>query len=260
MEPASIAIVGGFGRMGKLFAQFFRDAGYEVACFGRASGPIFWESVARHDVIVLSVPISTMESVAEALGPLTREDGLVVDLSSLKEAPVRSMLQHCRGEVIGSHPLFGPNITSFENHVLFLCPARSNRWTPWVRSVFEDRGVIVKDIEPAAHDRLMATVQVLRHALIFCFGRSLMRLDFDLATELPHSGQWFSQLAEMLRNPLGEKPELYPELAFPNAATAMVMESLGVAVQEIAAAFRSKDRDGLIRMINEMDKHFSPHS
>lgn len=259
MEPASIAIVGGRGRMGKLFERFFDDAGYTVASFGRGSGPISWESVARHEVILLSVPISAMEGVVQALGPLTREDGLVADVSSLKEAPVRSMLHHCRGEVIGSHPLFGPNIPSFKNHVLFVCPARTNRWIDWFRSVFEDRGVIVKEIDPAAHDRLMATVQVLRHALIFCFGRSLMRLDFDLSSELPHSGQWFSQLAGMLRNQLGEKPELYPELAFPNPATDTVMECLGDAAAEITAAFRSRDREGLIRMINEMAAHFSPH-
>jgi prephenate dehydrogenase len=257
MQPASIAIVGGRGRMGKLFEQFFCDAGYEVATFSRGSGPIPWEVVAGHDVIMLSVPISTVEGVLKELGPLTRQDGLVVDVSSLKEAPVRSMLQHCRGEVIGSHPLFGPTISSFNNHILFLCPARSERWIGWFRSVFEDRGVLVREIEPAAHDRLMATVQVLRHALIFCFGRSLMRLDFDLAAELPHSGQWFSQLAAMFRNQLGEKPELYPELAFPNPATDKVLECLVDAVSEITAAFRSHDRDGLIRMINEMADHFS---
>jgi prephenate dehydrogenase len=244
--------------MGRLMDRLFREAGCSVMLADARSGSIQWESVGKSDVVVLAVPISAVDEVARALGPFTREDGLVVDVASLKEAPVRSMLGYCRGDVIGSHPLFGPHVTSLQNQIVFLCSARTKRWRPWFSRLWEDQGAVVEEIDPAAHDRLMGTVQVLRHALVFCFGRTLMRLGFDPSAELHHAGTWFTQLVAMLHNQLDENPELYPELAFPNSSTDTVMACLAQSVQEFCAAYQGKDREGLIRLINELGSAIAP--
>jgi prephenate dehydrogenase len=238
--------------MGRLMDRLFREAGCSVVLADALSGPIQWELLGKNDVIVLAVPISAVDQVVRAVGPHTREDGLVVDVASLKEAPVRSMLENCRGDVIGSHPLFGPHVTSLQGQLVFTCSARSDRWGNWFREVWENQGAVVEEIDPAAHDRLMGTVQVLRHALVFCFGRTLMRLGFDPAAELHHSGPWFSQLVAMLRNQLDEHAALYPELAFPNESTDMVLSVLNQSVDEICATYQARDREGLIRMIDDL--------
>jgi prephenate dehydrogenase len=207
--------------------------------------------VAESDVVVLATPISTIEDVARKLGPFTREDGVVIDICSLKAGPVQSMLAYCRGEVVGSHPLFGPRITSLQDQLVFVCPARSNRWIGWFRSFLRDRGAKLVDIDPAGHDRLMGTVQVLRHMLIFCFGRSLVELGFDPGADLPLSGPWFSQLMGMLKNQLGENPELYPELSFPNPATREVAAAFLKSASEFAQAYSNGDRASLVGLIKE---------
>ena len=212
-------------------------------------------SVAESDVVVLASPISTIEDIARTLGPLTREDGAVIDICSLKVGPIQSMLQHCWGEVIGTHPLFGPRITSLKDQLIFVCPARSNRWIEWFRAFFEDRGARLVDIDPAEHDRLMGTVQVLRHMLIFCFGRSLMKLGFHPEAHSSLAGPWFSQLMQMLKNQLGENPELYPELSFPNPATGEIAAALLKSADEVAGAYAGGDRDALIGLIQEIASH-----
>jgi prephenate dehydrogenase len=238
--------------MGALMASSFREAGYEVTIVDSRQGSFSWEPVAAHDVIMLAVPISAIDEVVRALGPLTREDGVVVDIASLKEAPIRSMLEHCRGEVIGSHPLFGPGVSSLKEQLVFLCPAKSGRWGRWFRAFLEDRGARVVDVEPTAHDRLMGTVQVLRHMLVFCFGHSLLRLGYDISSDLPLSGPWFARLVEMVRNQVTDNPELYAELAFPNLAMDDVVACFREEVEEVSSLYLSRDRAGLIDKINEL--------
>ena len=98
VNPESICVVGGLGRMGSLMARLFHEAGYWVEIADRSAGAITWESVARHDVVLVAVPVGELEDVLSKIGPGTREDGVVIDITSLKEAPVRWMLEHCRGE------------------------------------------------------------------------------------------------------------------------------------------------------------------
>ena len=238
--------------MGSLMARLFHEAGYWVEIADRSAGPITWESVARHDVVLVAVPITQLKEVVSQIGPVTREDGVVIDITSLKEAPVRWMLEHCRGEVVGSHPLFGPNVDSLEGQTFFLCPARSGPWSAWFRAFLADRGAEGVDIDPAEHDRLMSRVQVLRHLLLICFGRSLELLRFDGESELPLSGPWFSQLVLMLRRQLEQDPNLFADLALNNPYTEEVAAALSFAVGEISRLCRSGDRAKLVKLISKV--------
>lgn len=173
---------------------------------------------------------------------------------------MRSMIRHARGEVIGSHPLFGPAVSSFKDQLVFVCPAKSASWMGWFKTFLENRGACVKEIDPVEHDRLMGTVQVLRHLLVFCFGRSLMRLAYDMSSDLAFSGPWFSQLVDMVRNQVSENPDLYAELAFPNPVTDEVISRFAEEVQVMCAAYLSRDRTALIDKINELGAYVNPVS
>lgn len=251
MEPSGIAVVGGGGRMGTLMVRFLREAGYAVTVADSAAGPVDWDRVAEHDVIILTVPVPVMEDVLRRIGPLTLEDGAVIDIASLKEEPMQSMLRYCRGEIIGSHPLFGPSAESLKGQLVFVCPARPGRWTSWFRGFLEGSGAIVREIEPKRHDRLMAKVQVLRHLLLICFGRTLMRLDFDPAEDLPLSGPWFSRLVEMLAHQMQQGSGLYADLALNNPETARIVDQFLASVTEVTDSYRSGDRE---RLVGEIDR------
>jgi prephenate dehydrogenase len=257
MEPKGIGIIGGLGSMGRTVGRFFTEAGYQVEVADAANGPISWKSIAENDVIVLAVPIPEVEGVVRELGPFTRENGLVMDIASIKDAPVRSMLQHCRGEVIGTHPLFGPSTTSLKEQTVFVWPARSNQWINWLNAFLVNQGVQVVEMEPNKHDRLMGTAQVLRHMLLLCLGRSLMLLDFDLAADLKHSGPWFGQLIDMLSHQMDQSPELYADIATNNPATMEVSDHFLHAVEEITASYLSKNRTNMIRIMDEVSEYLS---
>ncbi|MBU2549864.1 MAG: prephenate dehydrogenase/arogenate dehydrogenase family protein [Proteobacteria bacterium] len=255
MKPDTVSIVGGLGRMGALMARIFRQAGLEVAIHDAAHRPIDWMEAARADLVLIAVPIPVVQEVIENLGPHTRPDGVVIDIASLKEIPVKSMLEHCRGEVIGSHPLFGPAVSSLQDQIVFVHPARSEHWYPWFCAFLEERGARVIDIEPARHDRLMSRVQLLRHLFLFCFGRSLMRLDFDLKDEMPLSGPWFKELVGMLDHQLGQAPELYADLTVHNPAAEEVAGEFLKAADEVAGLFCMRDRSKIVELINDVSSY-----
>ncbi|MEW6114033.1 MAG: prephenate dehydrogenase/arogenate dehydrogenase family protein, partial [Thermodesulfobacteriota bacterium] len=249
------AIVGGRGRMGSRMHRLFADAGHQVEIADTAVGPIAYESIAKHDVILLAVPIPAVEELMQALGPFTRPDAAVIDIASVKIAPIKAMLRHAKGEVIGSHPLFGPDTASLQDQIVFVCPARTQKWIVWYRDFLEGQGARVAEIDPDVHDELMAVVQVFRHMLLFCFGRTLMKMDFDLQSQLPVTGPWFSQLTEMLTCQLKQRPELYAELAAHNAATGHVVENFLAAAQEIAESYNGSDSSNLVGIIDDLSKY-----
>ncbi len=254
-RPASITIVGAMGRMGRLLSRFFVEAGYEVLAVDRADAECHWRAVAESEVVILAVPVGAIDLVLEELGPLTREDGVVIDIASVKEAPLHSMLRHCRGEVIGSHPLFGPNTVSLKDQVFFVCPGRGDRYLRWFNGFLQDSGAKVVEIEPRAHDQLMAVIQCLRHTLIFCFGKTLMDLRFDLASNLGHSGPWFSELVRLLVNQLEQDPSLYVDLALHNPASSEVFDVFAGAAANLTDMFKNGDRAGLVRTIQAVSDH-----
>lgn len=255
MEPSSIGIVGGLGRMGKMMARFFVEAGYPVRIADSMAGPVDWRSIARNDVVLLAVPIPEVEEVVREIGPHTIEGGVVIDIASLKEAPVRAMLAHCRGEIIGTHPLFGPATASLEGQLVFLCPAKSTRWVVWLKAFLADQGAEVAEIDPLRHDRLMGTVQVLRHMLLFTFGRTLMELDFDLGSDLKLSGPLFSQLVGLLSRQAHQSPDLFANLAIHNPATEEVCDRFLEAAREIGLSYGSQDGARIARVIEEVTSY-----
>ena len=104
---------------------------------------------------------------------------MVVDITSLKQKPLASMLAHARGEVVGAHPLFGPGAPSAGNgQIVFLTEGRGRRWLAWLRRFLGQQGARAVVMSPERHDRLMAQVQTLRHLMLYAFGWSLMQMGF----------------------------------------------------------------------------------
>ncbi len=242
--------------MGRLFVKLFRQAGYRVEVGDRSSDPGSMQSLAQHDIVFLAVPISAVEHVTLEIGPWTVPAGATIDIASVKEGPLRSMLSHCRGEVIGSHPLFGPSIETVEGQVVFICQARSSQWIGWYRAFLLAQGAKVVDIEPDRHDRIMAVAQVLRHLVLFCLGGSLARLEFDLDTDLPLSGPWSSQLVGMLKHHLGQSPELYAELGLHNTHVPRVVDAFLETATELCTSYDNRDRAAMVKTIGEIAGYF----
>ncbi|MEW6266402.1 MAG: prephenate dehydrogenase/arogenate dehydrogenase family protein [Thermodesulfobacteriota bacterium] len=252
-----VTIVGGLGGMGRFMGRLLSEAGHEVETADIKSGPMDWTRVGKSEVVLLAVPVSSLEAVAAALGPESRPEGVVIDICSLKTAPVSAMLKHCRGEVIGSHPLFGPNTEPLDGQVVFLCPARTGPWLSWYKDFLAGLKLRIVEIEPVEHDRLMARIQVLRHLLLFAFGLSLSRLDFDPARHLDYSGPWFNGLMDMLSHQIKQPPDLYVDLVRYNPEGEPVISEFVRCVGEVARTMRTGDSRSVHQLMTGLKSYLA---
>ena len=251
-EPGTIGIIGGLGRMGRLFHRFFEEEGYTVRIADTRTDAGLPGEIPECDVLVLAVPIPSMNHVIRRIGPYTKEDGTVIDIASVKKEPVRTMLEHCRGEVIGCHPLFGPDTPSLEGRTVFVCPGRPGSRRSWFESFLKRRGAVVVHIEPEKHDRTMAVVQGLRQLLLFCFGRTLLQLDLDTVSDPAVGGPWFQTLIDLLAHQLEQPPDIYADIALQNTDVGSVFKRFSDNVEAMSASVESGDRDAVIGMMREL--------
>ena len=208
-----IGIVG-FGRFGRFAARILsRD--FSVSAYDSRTpegnpdvrlGTL--REVARKPCLLLCVPISRMERLCRRLGPLLAPGQLVMDTCSVKEEPLRLMLDLFPEsvEVLGTHPLFGPEtgrhgITGLE---VVLCPGRGNR-VGKVKQYLETLQLKVTMTTATEHDRAMASTQALFHFLAQGFSR--MNVDSDtLATPGP------AQLFRAFQDVRGDSRQLFRDL------------------------------------------------
>ncbi|MBU1276281.1 MAG: prephenate dehydrogenase [Proteobacteria bacterium] len=248
----TVGIIGAQGRMGSWMRRLLEPAVGRLLTADIKGEPVTPEWVAGCQVIILAVPVHAVEGVMEAIGPHTDPEGVVVDISSLKQMPLTSMLAHARGEVVGAHPLFGPGAPSLEGQVVFLSQGRGRRWLAWFRGFLRQQGARPVVMAPERHDRLMAQVQTLRHLLLYAFGWSLMRMGYSPEADGDISGPWFRELLTLLARQSAQPAELYADLALNNPGGLDAARTLLQGLGSMVSALEGKDRGALVHTMDEV--------
>ena len=163
MKIREIAIIGARGQMGNLFAKRSRKAGIQVQGLGR---PLILKEVARAlagaDMVLLSVPVNAMESMARMAAGVMRGPQILCDVCSVKTEPVQAMLNAYPGPVVGTHPLFGPD--PGENARVAVCQGRNKDAQDAVSDWIDLLGFEWFTTTPKKHDQAMAFIQGLNFA------------------------------------------------------------------------------------------------
>ncbi len=195
-----------------------------AACHGVASGDL--ERIAAQDVIVLAVPLTALRTVAEAIKPHLKPGALVIDVCSVKVKPLALLRETLPGfvEIIGTHPLFGPQ--SGKNGIaglpIAICGGEA-REKLLVRFLREKLRLKVTRTTPEDHDRQMAHVQGLTHLI----ARAIVAMDLPpLALATPT----FGHLMRMVDTVRHDSEELFRTIAAENPFVAEVKREFQEAV------------------------------
>jgi prephenate dehydrogenase len=251
-----IGIIGGTGGIGRWFACFFRKEGFEVVISGRNTGPDLPTLVRQCPVVVVSVPIKVTCQVIEQVGPFMPKESLLMDLTSLKEEPVKAMLKSSRSEVIGLHPLFGPKVKSMAGHNIVLCPARTRKWLPWIKIMFLKNRARLIETTPKHHDELMALVQGLNHLNSFTLGLTLERSAFKIEDLEQYTTPILKTKLDILKKIFIPNPRLYAEIITQNPHIEKVLKDYQESLSELKKWINRKDSETLQKRI-EGTKLFS---
>jgi chorismate mutase/prephenate dehydrogenase len=250
-------VIGGSGKMGRWFVEFLQSQGYAVTVADPAGAvPGFawardWRETADDfAVTVVAAPIAATGEVLREIGARRRR-GLIFDIGSLK-SPFAADLESLAAaglQVTSLHPMFGPDTDLLSGrHVLFL-DAGSPAATAEARQLFNSTLAIQTEMPLGEHDRLMAWILGLSHAVNIAFfsvlagsGESVPRLAEISSTTFDAQLQVAARVAE-------ESPELYFSIQADNPHGAAVLGELGAAVGRIAGLVRDRDEAGFVQLM-----------
>ncbi len=256
LEPVTIAVIGGAGRMGGLLVRLFADLGHRVLVADLDTELSAVDAASGSDVVIVSVPIDETEQVIRSVGPHVRPKGLLMDVTSLKTAPVAAMLESTEASVVGTHPMFGPGVHTLQGQRVVLCRARGDEWADWVARMLSARGLTVTETTAEAHDRVMAVVQVLTHVQTQVFGLALARSGIPLSETLPFTSPAYLLELYVAARHFAQEPALYGPIEMSNPITASITMGLSEATREVAAILASGDRARFEAMFDEVRGYF----
>ena len=260
VEPKTIAIIGGEGGMGRSLNTLFSDLGHEVRSADLDTELRPAEAAAMGDVVIVSVPIRETRAVIEQLGPLVRKDALLMDVTSIKTDPMRAMLASTEASVLGTHPMFGPGVNTYQGQRVVICPGRGQGWLDWARQMFAARGLVITEATPEEHDSMMAIVQVLHHFKTQVLGLALSRAGTPLEDTLRFTSPAYLLEAYVTGRHFAQSPDLYGPIEMLNPDSERVVEVFRDAATDLAEILAVGDQVAFDQVFTEVRAFFGDFS
>jgi len=247
-----VLIIGGAGKMGALFASFLSSQGYEVQISDpvRDDLPDWRELQLDQDMIVVATPIKVTADVLVALAE-RRPPGLIVDIGSLK-TPLRAGLEalvKAGCQVTSIHPMFGPETRLLSGRHIVFVDLGASEATQKVRDLFGSTMAELIDMTLEEHDRLIAYVLGLSHALNLAFFTALS-MSGELVPRLKTvSSTTFDAQIAVASLVARDNPNLYFEIQALNEYGGESLQALSEAVARIQALVVDGDQAGFVALM-----------
>lgn len=243
MRNPKIGIIGGKGKMGTAFAEFFESQGLEVLISDIGTKLTTQQLVKKADVIIVSVPIASTEAVIKKIVHRLKPSQLIMDLTSIKEMPIREMAKG-KASVIGLHPMF--NSTTFgPGQKMIVCQKRPGKWLKWVEDIFANKGGInLLKLTGKQHDMLMSLVQGLVHFVDIAFAKTLEEKGVKVKDFLPFASPASGLKIEIAARILSQDADLYGNIQIQNEYIPEVIETFIKSAQELREKITGKDMLG----------------
>ncbi|MBL0219166.1 MAG: bifunctional chorismate mutase/prephenate dehydrogenase [Myxococcales bacterium] len=245
-----VLVIGGCGHMGRWFVRYLGAQGFTVEIADpHGTGPVGivhhadWRTVTLdHEMIVIAAPMPATAEILEAMATAPPK-GVVFDVGSLK-SPLRKGLQALRaagGQVTSVHPMFGPDTELLSGrHVIFVdlgAPAA----TAAARALFEPTMATLVEMDLESHDRLIAYVLGLSHALNIAFFTALAESGEASRKLATLSSTTFDAQLGVASKVAAENPDLYFEIQTLNDYGTESLAALLYAVERLRSVIRAGD-------------------
>jgi chorismate mutase/prephenate dehydrogenase len=247
----SALVIGGAGKMGGWFVQFLSSQGFAVQVAdpsGAAPGiPVVadWRTLTDldgFDFIVVATPLGLSGGILSELA-LRRPRGVVFDLGSLK-SPLRGGLNALKAagvKVTSLHPMFGPSTELLsDRHVIFVdmgSPEALEAARGLFSATMAEQVVMGLD----EHDRLIAYVLGLSHALDIAFFTALAESGEAAPRLAKLSSTTFDAQLDVATAVSEESPALYFEIQALNDYGAESLEALAKSVERLRTAVLTRN-------------------
>ena len=257
-KDSTIGFIGGKGKMAKYFIPLFRKKGFKIIVSDKGTAISNKKLVQMADIVIISVPIMQTKDIIGEIIPLTHRNQILMDLTSVKTEPINEMLKG-NAEVIGLHPMFGPEISSRNKQKIIFCPVRtSNR--EYIKNILESFGFSIYETTPEKHDKIMAIIQVLIHFHAIVLGHTLRDLKVDF-NEIEH---FISPIYELefgvITRIFSQNPDLYGPILIMNPEKHKILDSIKVNTNNLANIVECSNQTLFREFFNKTSKYIGKYS
>ncbi|MDD5700575.1 MAG: prephenate dehydrogenase [Dehalococcoidales bacterium] len=268
-------IIGGAGKMGRWFARFLLQEGYDVIVSDKdRSGLVSLENelkvrtassagtAGEADIILLAVNIDAFEEVVKEVAPHVRKGQIVIDITSVKEFPVETMHRYLdKATVLGTHPLFGPGAKALSSQNLVITPTseEENRLAQKALSFLQERGARVTLMTPRQHDEMMSVVLGLAHFISIVAADTLIEAG-NLQQMKEIGGSTYRVLTTLVESVVSEDPELYATLQMRLPRVREVEEQFQKNAARWLEMVKNGDKQGFVSSMTALKEKYAAGS
>ena len=255
-EPKRILIVGGDGGMGRLFSSLLRGRGHIVDSYDLGDERQLGAVVGASDVVIISVPMSTVISVVRDVAKHMRPDSLLCDINSLKSDVCSALSEYGGFEAIGLHPMFGPSVSSMRRQRVVLCPVRDGALGEWLREELGELGAELIETTPENHDKMMSVVQVLVHFNTVVMGEALRLSGVGVRESLAYTSPIYRLEMAFVGRLFTQDPELYAQILIQNPRGAEMRDNFIESAKRISSLLDSSDDEAFVKLFCQTAEWF----
>jgi prephenate dehydrogenase len=221
------------------------------------------EAVRDADVVVLAIPVGSIEAVVRKLAPVLKPETILTDVGSTKGsvvAAVERALGHLPVRFVPGHPIAGTEKSGveasfpelFRNRRVILTPLASTdaSATATVRALWEQAGAEVVEMDVRHHDEILAATSHLPHVLAFALVDTLARMEERREIFRFAAGGFrdFTRIAS-------SDPLMWHDICLANGEAILAMlETYQKDLEAVADAIRKGDGNALLETFQRAKK------
>lgn len=235
-----IGIIGGKGRMGALFAEFFTEQRLKVLISDLGTKLKNPELASKSDIVIISVPIDKTEKVIKEALPYMKPTSAIMDFTSIKTLTVTAMLKG-KVEVLGLHPMFG-NSNPIPGQTVIICPTKkSGKWSVWLENFLRQNNVKIEKMSAQEHDKIMNIAQGLIHFAEITFADGLRRCGMPISKLLNFTGKASELKVQLAARIIDQDAGLYGNIQIANPYALKSLKAYKQSIDELLKIVQEKN-------------------
>ena len=258
-------VIGGAGKMGSWFVKYFASQGYTVevadpsatlegfACHGD------WQTLALdQELILVATPLRACNEILQQLAA-RKPAGLVMEVASLK-TPIREGLQALLDagcKVASLHPMFGPDTELLSGRHLVFVDLGQPQSLAHAKSLFASTMVELVEMGLDEHDKVIAFVLGLSHALNIMFFTALAESGEMVPKLRKISSTTFDAQLAVASRVASESATVYFEIQALNQYGGEALTKLGAAVERLQRVVAEADEQSFTKMMRRGAEYLS---
>jgi len=218
------------------------------------------EAVKDADVVVVAVPLGTMQSIFEQMSNVLSSDTIVTDVGSTKGSVIEAAkagLGRCLSQFVPGHPIAGSEKNGveagfaelYQNKKVILTPLPENSQSSidQISNMWQQCGAHIEYLSVIQHDKVLAATSHLPHLLAFSMVTYLSGLnDHDEIFKYAAGGfRDFTRIAS-------SDSVMWRDVCLANGdALIELIDGYKKELDEVAVAIKQKDADKLLQLFGK---------